>query len=256
MNISLKNKTAVVTAGASGIGLATVMSLRAVGARVAVCDINEADLAKLPADVQTFVCDVSSPDQVDTMMQTVVKDGLDILVNNAGIAGPTGAMEDVRYEDWRQTITTDLDSQFLFSRRAIPVFKKQCSGVIINLTSTAGIMGFPLRAPYAAAKWAVVGLTKTLAMELGPHNIRVNAIAPGAVTGDRMDKVVAAHAKADDVSEQFIRDFYAKSVSMQTFVDPEEIAETITFLCSHQARHISGQILGVDGHTETLHPRV
>ncbi len=256
MNISLKNKTAVVTAGASGIGLATVMSLRAVGARVAVCDINEADLDKLPDDVQTFVCDVSSPDQVDIMMQTVVKGGLDILVNNAGIAGPTGAMEDMRYEDWRQTITIDLDSQFLFSRRAIPVFKQQCSGVIINLTSTAGIMGFPLRAPYAAAKWAVAGLTKTLAMELGPHNIRVNAIAPGAVTGDRMDKVVAAHAKADDVSEQFIRDFYAKSVSMQTFVDPEEIAETITFLCSHQARHISGQILGVDGHTETLHPRV
>jgi NAD(P)-dependent dehydrogenase (short-subunit alcohol dehydrogenase family) len=140
-------------------------------------------------------------------------------------------------------------------RRAVPVFKAQRGGVIINLISSAGILGYPTRSPYAAAKWAVTGLTKTLAMELGPHGIRVNGIVPGNVTGDRMDRVIAAHAASEGIPPDEVRRLYAIGTSMQCYVDPEEIADMIVFLCSDHARHVSGQIIGVDGHTETLWPR-
>ena len=133
--------------------------------------------------------------------------------------------------------------------------KAKGSGVIVNIASTAGIMGMPHRAPYVAAKFGVVGLTKTLAMELGRDNIRVNAIAPGSIVGDRMDRVVSAHAEADGISEEEVEAMYTQGVSMARFVDPQEIADLVVYLCSDQARSISGQVIGVDGHTETLYPR-
>jgi NAD(P)-dependent dehydrogenase (short-subunit alcohol dehydrogenase family) len=133
--------------------------------------------------------------------------------------------------------------------------KEANSGVIVNLSSTAGFLGMPLRAPYVAAKFAIVGLTKTLAMELGPHGVRVNAIAPGSINGPRMDRVIAAHAEADGLDEEDVRQMYTRGVSMGRFQDPDEIADLILYLTSDHARSINGQLLSVDGHTETLYPR-
>jgi NAD(P)-dependent dehydrogenase (short-subunit alcohol dehydrogenase family) len=133
--------------------------------------------------------------------------------------------------------------------------KSQGRGAIVNISSTAGIMGMPHRAPYVAAKHGVVGLTKTLAMELGRHNIRVNAIAPGSITGDRMKRVVSAHAEADGMTEDEVNARYVGGTSMATYVDPEEIADMVVYLVSDRGKRISGQVIGVDGHTETLYPR-
>ncbi len=255
MQISLNGMRAFVTAGGGGIGRATVLALRDAGARVLTCDLDASALATLPDDVDTWTCDVSDSAALDAVFDQVVPGGLDIMVNNAGVAGPTKLVEDITDDEWRHTMAVGIDSQFFCARRAVPVFKAQGSGVIINLTSTAGIFGYPTRAPYAASKWAVTGFTKTLAMELGPHNIRVNAIAPGSVNGDRMDRVVQGHADVEGLTPDQVRALYTKGVSMQCFVEPEEIADLIVFLCSDYGRHISGQVVGVDGHTETLWPR-
>lgn len=256
MQISLEGRRAFVTAGADGMGRATALAMHSVGAQVFTCDIDSEGLATLPGEITSWECDVSDSAQVDAVFDEILPGGLDFMINNAGIAGPTKPVEEVTDDEWRATMGVGIDSQFYCVRRVVPVFKAQERGAIINLVSGAGILGFPNRAPYAAAKWAVTGFTKTLAMELGPHNIRVNGIAPGNVNGDRMERVVAGHAAADGISPDEVRRMYSLSVSMQCWVDPEEIADLIVFLCSDYGRHISGQIIAVDGHTETLYPRV
>lgn len=245
----------IVTAGASGIGRAIAEGFAEAGARVHVCDIDLAALDSLihaHSGIGTTVADVSSPDQIDGLFEEAVEwlGGLDVLINNAGIAGPTAPVEDVTPDEWRRTMAVNIDGQFHCARRAVPLLKAAGGGTIINIASTAGLMGYPLRAPYAASKWAVVGFTKTLAMELGPHGIRVNAICPGPVSGERMAKVAAA--EAEGVAEQEVRAGYVKQVSMQKFIDAREIAETVLFLAGPSGGSISGQALGVDGHTESL----
>lgn len=255
MKISLEGKRAVVTAGGAGMGRYTVLAMHALGAQVITCDINAEQLRDLPEEITTFVCDVSDADAVDAMFDAVIPEGLDILVNNAGIGGPTKPVEDITVDEWRHCMSVGIDSQFFCARRAVPVFRRQKSGVIINMTSAAGIMGYPNRTPYASAKWAVTGFTKTLAMELGPDNIRVNGIVPGNVKGERIERVINAHAEADGLDPEEVRRLYAISTSMQCYIDPEEISDLICFLCSDLGRHISGQIIAVDGNTETLYPR-
>lgn len=256
MQISLEGRRAFITAGGDGMGRATAVAMHTLGAKVFTCDIDPKGLKTLPEGIESWVCDVTDSGHLDEIFDQILPGGLDILVNNAGVAGPTALVEDITDEEWRHCMAVGIDSQFFCARRAAPVFKKQKSGVIINLISSAGILGYPTRSPYAAAKWAVTGFTKTLAMELGPHNIRVNGIVPGNVNGDRMERVIAAHAKVDNLTTEQVRKMYALGTSMQCFVDPEEIADLIAFLCSDYGRHISGQIVGVDGHTETLYPRL
>ncbi|MEX6502983.1 SDR family oxidoreductase [Pseudomonas zhanjiangensis] len=255
MHVSLQGKRAFITAGGAGMGRATALAMHKLGAQVFTCDVDEQALSTLPDGIKTFVSDVSNPDAVDAMFDEILPGGLDILVNNAGIGGPTKPVEKVTNEEWRATMGVCIDSQFYCARRAVPVFRQQKGGVIINLVSAAGIMGFPNRSPYVAAKWAVTGFTKTLAMELGPDNIRVNGIVPGNVNGERMERVIKAHAEAEGIDPEEVRRLYGIGVSMQCYVDPEEIADMICFLCSDYGRHVSGQIVGVDGHTETLYPR-
>ena len=255
MEIRLDGMRAFVTAGGSGIGRAIALALREGGAEVAVCDIDSTGLDDLPKDVDTFVCDVADPVELDAVLDEVLAGGLDLLVNNAGVAGPTKLVEDVTPDEWRSTMAVDIDSFFYCVRRIVPVFKAQSKGVIVNMTSTAGLAGYPTRTPYVAAKWAVNGLTKTLAMELGPHNIRVNSIAPGSVNGPRMDRVVVRHAEVEGISEDEVRRRYSLGTSMNTWVDADEIASMVCFLASEHGRHISGQLIGIDGHTETHWPR-
>lgn len=255
MQISLEGKRVMITAGGAGMGRATAIAMHKLGATVFTCDVDEQGLSTLPEGITTFVCDVSDSAAVNAIFDEILPGGLDIMVNNAGIGGPTKPVEEVTDEEWSQCMNVCIDSQFYCTRRVVPVFKEQQSGVIINLVSAAGILGFPNRSPYVAAKWAVSGFTKSMAMELGPDNIRVNGIVPGNVNGDRMERVILAHAEAEGIDPEEVRRLYAIGTSMQCYVDPEEIADTICFLCSDYGRHISGQIVGVDGFTETLYPR-
>ena len=254
---SLSGKRVIVTAAARGIGRAIALAFLDAGARVEICDVEaealEAFAAEAP-EAGTTHADVTDESAVRSFFDGALSrlDGLDILVNNAGIGGPTAPLDEIDYNAWRQTMAVNLDGNFLCSRLAVPLLKAAGGGAIVNLASTAGLFGYPLRTPYASAKWAVIGLTKSLAMELGPHGIRVNAVCPGPVEGDRMLRVIAAQSAATGESEADIRRRYEEATSMRRFVTVEDIAATVLFLCSDAGAPISGQALPVDGHTESL----
>ncbi|MFB8343849.1 SDR family oxidoreductase [Brucella cytisi] len=255
--LNLTGKRAIISAGASGIGLGIARAIVRAGGRVHVCDVNKDMLASLAASdptITTSVANVSDSAAVDRMFDEGIEalGGLDILVNNAGIAGPTKLIEDIGDEEWRQTLEVNLTGQFYCTRRAVPLFKKARAGSIVNLSSMAGVMGLPMRAPYVAAKWAVIGVTKTLAMELGEYGIRVNAICPGNVEGERMEQVLAAEAAALNIDPQVLRHNYNKHTSLRTYVSANDIANMVVFICSDLGSRISGQALQVDGHMETL----
>ncbi len=247
----------MITAAATGIGRAIAEAFLENGASVHICDIDEQALAAcrgaLP-EIGTTVADVSDPDQVDLFFEHAITHlgGLDVLVNNAGIAGQTAPVEEISPQVWDRTMAVNINAQFYCARRAVPLLKAAGGGSIINMSSAAGLFGYALRSPYTASKWAVIGFTKTLAMELGEFAIRVNAICLGSVDGPRMDRVIAAEAKALNVAPEVVRNGYLKQVSMRTFINPRDIANMILFLCSEAGRKISGQALSVDGHTETL----
>ncbi len=255
--MSLSGKRAIITAGAAGIGRVTAARFLEAGAKVAVCDIDKsalADFADLYPEAAAVSCDVSSQSDVHSAFHemTDALGGLDILVNNAGSAGPTAAIEDIEPEDWRKTLDINLFSQFLFTRSAVPVLKSQRSGAIVNMSSAAGRLGMPMRTPYVAAKWATIGLTQSLAMELGAHNIRVNAILPGSVRGDRMERVMTARAQATGMSMSDVEAEETAAISLGRMIEPHEIAEMIAFICSDHGASISGQSIGVCGNTEIL----
>ena len=165
-------------------------------------------------------------------------------------------VEDVEPDDFRRCVAVNLEGAFLAAKYAAPMMKAQKSGVIVITSSNAGINGFPNRSPYAAAKWAEIGLMKTLAMELGPYGIRANAIAPGCVEGPRIDGVIAREAKAKGTTPEIIRAGYEAGVSMRSFVSAQDIANMAVFLASDGARLVSGQVIAVDGHTENPDPKV
>ena len=177
---------------------------------------------------------------------------IDILVNNAGIAGPNGPLEELKLADWEETLRVNLISTFLCSQRVLPLMKKQRKGSIVNLSSSAGIFGYPLRTPYASAKWGIVGLTKSLAMEVGDYGIRVNAICPGAVSGPRMDRVISAEAETRNLDLETIREQFVSQTSLKCFVEAKDIAQMALFICSDRGSKISGQALQVDGNTVSL----
>ena len=257
MDIGMNGKRVVVTAGAQGIGLAITSAFVAAGAQVHICDVNEAFLAaakeKFPAVSQSRT-DVSNEAQVDAMFAELSArwGGLDVLVNNAGIAGPTAQIEDTDLAEWSQTIAVNLTGPFLCTRRAVPLLKAAGGGSIVNLSSIAGRLGFPLRTPYSASKYGVIGLTETWAMELGPSNIRVNAILPGIVAGDRQERVIAAKAASYGIAHEAMRQRLLDKVSLRQMVTAQDIAHQIIFICSPAGAAISGQSLSVCGNVEHL----
>ncbi|MFZ4718761.1 MAG: SDR family oxidoreductase [Ilumatobacteraceae bacterium] len=248
----------VITAAAGGIGRVVAEAFVAAGDAVELCDVDAAAVARvaaeLPAATATVV-DLTDPDAVDAWVAAAIDrlGGVDVLVNNAGIKGPTACVEDVTLDEWRATLAVGLDAQFLCARRVAPVMKRQGSGSIVNISSTAGQYGYGRRTPYAAAKWAVIGLTKSLAVELGPHGVRCNAICPGSVAGERMDGVIAAEAAARGLDPSVVQAEYVEGQSIKRFVQPSEIADMCLFLASPAAAMVSGQAIAVDGHTETFH---
>ena len=247
----------LVTAGASGIGRAIVDALVSAGARVHLCDVDPEALAAIrqaQPNVGATAADVADEAQVDQLFQEVQDrlGGLDVLVNNAGIAGPTAPIEQIDPADWRRCIDIDLTGQFLCARRAVPLIKAAGGGAIINMSSVAGRLGYAFRTPYAAAKWGVIGLTESLARELGPANISVNAILPGIVEGPRMGGVIRARAEAVGVSYEEMERQYLERVSLRRMVSPHDVAHAVLFLLTPAGRNISGQPISVCGNVETL----
>lgn len=248
----------VITAGGAGIGRAMATAFAATGARVWVTDVDEAALGAAPQGVRASRVDTADEAEMSRFMSEVRKvwGGIDVLCANAGIKGPTAAIEDMPLDGWRDCLAVNLDGAFLAAKHAAPMMKAERSGVIVFTSSTAGLYGYPYRSPYAAAKWAVIGLMKSVAMELGPFGIRANAIAPGAVTGPRMDRVIEAEAAAKGMTCEQVRDGYAGGTALGSLVDPEDIASMAVFLASDAARMVSGQVIAVDGFTINPDPKV
>jgi NAD(P)-dependent dehydrogenase (short-subunit alcohol dehydrogenase family) len=247
-------KRALITAGASGIGRAIAQGFDAAGFEVWVTDVDAQALEDCPDTWQVHLADAANEAEMRAVFSKL--DRLDVLCANAGIAGPTALVEDVDLDDWRACVSVNLEGAFLAAKYAAPLMKDAKAGSIIITSSTAGIYGYPNRAPYAAAKWGMIGLMKTLAMELGPFGIRANAICPGAVEGPRMEGVLAREADAKGMTRNEVYEGYAIGTSMRSFVEAQDIANMAVFLGSDAARLVSGQVIAVDGHTENPDPKV
>jgi NAD(P)-dependent dehydrogenase (short-subunit alcohol dehydrogenase family) len=254
MDTSAKGLRVLVTAGAAGIGLAIARTFRDAGARVFTCDIDDKALAALDKDIGRVKADVASRADVDRLFAQSQKalGGLDVLVNNAGIAGPTGKVEEIAPEDWDRCIAIDLTGMFNCTRKAMPLLKAAGGGSIVNLSSAAGRHGFPQRTPYAAAKWGVVGFTKSIAVEAGPDKVRCNAILPGLVEGERIERVIAAKAKALGKPHEEFRKELLATTSLHSTVTAQNIADMALFLCSAAGSRITGQAIPVDADVRYL----
>jgi NAD(P)-dependent dehydrogenase (short-subunit alcohol dehydrogenase family) len=257
MDLGIKDLRVLITAGAGGIGLRTTEAFLREGARVHVCDVDKEaleQLKKLHPKVTSSICDVADRSQVSALFKDALAalGGLDCLVNNAGIAGPTGPVHEINPEDWDRCLDVCITSQFNCTRLAVEHLKQSKNASIVNLSSAAGKFGFPNRSPYAAAKWGVVGFTKTIAMELGQFGIRANAILPGTVEGDRIRRVFEAKAQIAGKSMLEIKSASLANASIKEMIQPEQIADMIVFLASVRGRTVSGQAISVDGDQQAL----
>lgn len=251
----MQKQRVVVTAGAAGIGLAIAKKFILNGARVAICDVDAAKLQALEVempDLMTAQVDVANSSQVNKFISQVEESfgGIDVLVNNAGIAGPAAAIEDICDDDWRQCFDVNIHGAFFMLRAVTPMMKAQKSGVIVNI-STGSVFTLPLkRSPYIASKWAIEGLTRAAARELGPFNIRVNAIRPGFVDSERMNLILGKMAEQSHTTVEVLEQKFFEFISMRTKIQPEEIGDMALFLTSTAAKHVTGQLIAVDGNVE------
>lgn len=256
--IKTQNLRVLVTAGGGGIGKSIAKSFVQTGAKVHICDVDETVLTSTLDSVSGLtgtLGDASNITDVDRVVADATSQmgGLDVLINNAGIAGPTGEIETISDEDVAQTLDINLKSQFYFLKRLTPILKQSTRNPsIISISSVAGRLGYGYRTPYAASKWAIVGLIKSLAIELGPLGIRANAILPGPVNGDRMDRVIADKAASLGTTDEEVRNEFVENISLRRMVDPIDIANMALFLASDLAHNVTGQVISVDGNAEKI----
>jgi len=246
----------LITAGANGIGLVMAQAFAAAGDRVWVTDVDAAAVASVSAGIRATRCDAADEGQMMALFAAITADwgGLDVLCANAGIKGPTAAIEDMDLGEWHACLGVNLDGAMIAAKHAARIMKPKGAGVMIFTSSTSGLYGTPFRAPYVAAKWGLIGLMKTVAMELGPHGIRANAICPGSVNGPRIDRVIEAEAQAKGMTPDAVRQGYASGTAMKRLTDPEDVAAMALFLASDGAKMVSGQALAVDGMTYNVDP--
>ncbi len=251
----IEGKRVIVTAAASGIGAQVARRFAAAGARVFVCDVDADAVAACQAanlGIGAVVADVAAPADVDRFFDETLAalGGLDVLINNAGVAGPAAPVDEMDVDGFKRCVDVNLTAAFLCVRRAVPAIKAAGGGSIVLMSSNAGTMGLPFRAPYVATKWGIVGLMKTLAMELGPHKIRVNAMCPGDVEGDRIRRVIAMEAANRSMTYDEVVAERAAATSLRTMVTADDVADMMLFLCSDAGAKVSGQAVLVDGNAE------
>jgi NAD(P)-dependent dehydrogenase (short-subunit alcohol dehydrogenase family) len=257
MDLGIDGLRVMISAGAAGIGLAIARTFVREGARVHVCDVDDAALSALAGSdpqIGTTRCDVANRSDVNRFFDEALArlEGLDCLVNNAGIAGPTGRVDEIDPAEWDRCLAIDLTGQFNCVRLAVPALRQSRNASIINVSSLAGRLGFPMRTPYAAAKWGVIGFARSLSMELGSDGIRVNALLPGIVAGERQKRVLGAKAQARGISFEEMERLAFSYTSIKEYVTPENLADLVAFLASPRGRMISGQALSVCGDTGML----
>ena len=253
----LDGQRALITGAGSGIGKVMAQHFEKAGARIWICDADTNNLEqslKENPDWNGTPCDVSDENQVDQLFKEMSYSfgGLGILVNNAGIAGPTAPVEKIDPDEWRRSVGVNLNGAFYCTRLATPLLKNSPKASIINISSVAGRLGFARRLPYASTKWAMIGFTESLAKELGPSGIRVNALLPGIVEGPRIEGVFQARAESEGVPYEEVRDRVLNNVSMKRMVSAGDVAEIAVFLCSEAGKNISGQSISVCGNVENL----
>ena len=256
-NKPLVGRRALVTAGASGIGKAAAMALADAGCTVHICDIDPAFMTSCleeRPDITGTLADIGNEADIHRVFEDADRrlGGLDILFNNAGIGGPSGRVDTLKSEDWRRTIDVNLTGQFLCAQQAVPRFLSAGGGTLVNMSSVAGRLAYPNRTPYAATKWAIVGLTKTLAVELGPLGIRCNALMPGVVAGPRIERLIQNRAAEAGRSPESVRDELLGKVSLRQMVTAEDVARMVVYLCSPAGQAISGQAISICGNVESL----
>ena len=253
--MKLSGRVALVTGGGRGIGRAIAMRFASEGAAVMLAATKRGPLEGTADEIRksggraaSIVADVSDEAAVRAMVAATIQElgGLDILVNNAGVGGPTRRVVDMERADWDRTLAVNVTGAFLCSKHVIPHMVPRKSGRIVNITSIAGLMGYPLRSPYAVSKWGMIALTRTLAGELGEHGITVNAIAPGAVRGERVEGVIAARAAAlGRPASEVERELFVEPTALKRMVGPDDVAATAVFLASDDAANITGETISV-----------
>jgi NAD(P)-dependent dehydrogenase (short-subunit alcohol dehydrogenase family) len=247
----------VITGGASGLGRVMAQKFLSEGDRLAICDVSPVHIDALKQEIPQALCvecDVTDEVQMQDFFEQVQTElgGVDILLSNAGTGGPAGPLETLEFYDWRACLSVNLDGAFLSCRWAGEQMRAQGSGFILIISSTSGLFGVPNRAPYVTAKWGLIGLMKTIAMELGPAGVRVNAICPGSVDGDRMERVLDMESAASGQERSTVQAQYTQGVSLRKFMSPQDIAEMAFFLASEAAQNVTGQAISVDGNTERM----
>lgn len=257
MQLKLDGLKVLITAGAGGIGRATAEAFLNEGAKVFVCDKDAAALEALKAahpEIGGVECDISDEASVASLFDSAIAamGGLDCLVNNAGSTGPTQPAADISSDDWNSCVDVNLNGTFFCTRLAIPHLRNSDNASIISLSSAAGRMGYPNKAPYVAAKWGIIGFMKTVSIENGADSIRCNAVLPGPVDNPRMKAVIAEKARLAGITAAEQEALYLANASIKKFVTPEEVADLIVFLSSPRARSISGQAIGIDGDLQAL----
>ncbi len=255
--MKLQNRKAVVTGGGQGIGRQIALRLAREGAIVVIADINQAgshETAEMIAhgggpEATVIPTDIREEARVIPMVETALGADrrIDLLINNSGIMGPVKSIEDITVAEWDETLAVNLRGMFLCCKHTIPAMKAQGSGCIVNIASITGKRALTERTPYATSKMGVIGLTRTLAAEVGKWNIRVNAVCPGAVTGPRLDRVLAGVMTFSGKSREQVLSERAAAAALQTFVDPKDVAAVVAFLCSDDAAMITGQDINVCG---------
>jgi NAD(P)-dependent dehydrogenase (short-subunit alcohol dehydrogenase family) len=252
------SKKVLITAGASGIGKVMAEAFSNEGFDVWIADVDKEAINKCPTFWKSNELDVRDEKAVSELFENIKSSwgSLDVLCANAGIKGPTARVEDVNLDEWKECLGINLDGTFLFAKYAAPIFKNQKAGSLIITSSTAGLYGFTHRSPYVTSKWGVIGLMKTLAIELGPFNVRVNAICPGSVEGDRLERVIEGEIHAKGMTREEIYNAYSEGTSMKKLIKASDIANMAIFLSGQNSNLVSGQVIAIDGHTEVPDPKI
>jgi NAD(P)-dependent dehydrogenase (short-subunit alcohol dehydrogenase family) len=245
----------LVTAGGAGIGRAIAEAFLVSGSRVAICDVDAVVLDRKREnrpDLIAECADVSNGEHLDSVFSQIFEKwgGLDVLVNNAGIGGPRAPVEETNEDEWRKCLDVNLTGAFLATKRAIPAMKAQRAGCIINISTSSARTGLPNRGAYVSSKAGLIAFSNNIAREVGSWNIRCNAILPGLIDNDRGRALIEKFARERDLPMHEAEETFLSFVSMRTMIQPSEVAALCSFLASNDARHITGQAIGVDGNME------